>query len=123
MRALFVVAILGSACGGTVVDCSQTFCGCWESTSLTVSARVVDSQSGAAISGVTAKCRGNESVGATSGADGRFTFSLETKRSPGCGFSGCNNVQLEDPAGVYLAVEASAVSLSEGEVSVSLQKQ
>lgn len=90
---------------------------------MTVSARVVDSQTGTVISGVTAKCRGNESVGATTGADGRFTFSLETTRSPGCGFTDCNNVRFEDPSGMYLAAETSTVSLQEANVSVSLQKQ
>ncbi len=95
---LVLAACGGSPSGPESTNCAISFCGCWEDVTQSFSARVLDA-SGAPVDKATVTCHGDATPIATAGPDGRVSFTIATKKSPGCGYEGCRNLLFAAPGG------------------------
>jgi hypothetical protein len=86
------------ACSGPAGTCGPSLCGCAEDATLNFVAHVQD-VSGAPVPGAEGRCAGESAPVATAGTDGVISFTLQTQKSPGCGFVRCNTLHLSLPSG------------------------
>lgn len=110
-------AILFAACAAFALfacdpvpgpDCSSSFCGCWEDKTLQYGATVVDAESSEPIPGVTLRCDDETEIRATSDAEGKVAFEVETRYSPGCHYERCTHLLFHDPAGIHADLETTS---------------
>ena len=81
-------------------ECGKSFCGCWTPATLKFETTVVDKDQ-TPIKEIQIFCSREQEPIATSGNDGKISFTIETMHSPGCGYQRCTNLKIVDPSGTF----------------------
>ncbi|MGV3624924.1 MAG: hypothetical protein ACO1OB_29155 [Archangium sp.] len=118
-----LVMVVLSSCGAAQesrLPC-QSFCGCWEDTTLSVAGNTL-TPDGGAISGIRVSCMSERgAVMDVSDQSGAYNFDLSTQVSPGCGYNNCNIVRFDDPSGVLQSRELTVWQLRDAGGNVTLE--
>jgi len=102
-------------------DCSSSFCGCWEDTTLVFSTTVVNGAN-EPVRGIRIHCDGERDPIATSGRDGIATFTIETAVSPGCQYLRCTNLEFSDPDHRYKTIQTTVFLANQSTVVLEPMK-
>ncbi len=101
---LLLLAVCRPERAAPELDCARTSCGCSTDAVLEFSARVVNTR-GTPVKGATVTCESESAPVARAGGDGRVSFRVETRYSPGCHWERCQGLTFADPTGGLAPVE------------------
>lgn len=107
----------GDGSGSSSEECAISFCGCTEDTTMTFDATIQDA-SMMPLVGIELFCFGENMPIAVSDDMGKFSFSIQTQMSPGCGYARCNNMRVHDPSGKYVDLEGTYFSFNKQTLSM-----